>query len=392
VLAWLRNCPVVADALLAGLLLTIGLISVFVVPQYPLEGAEFVVVPLLTAALFVSLAWRRRYPRVVGAVVAIATIVIWWMDELDGTTAVAGSIVVYGLGRYVGRPQSLQAYTVSSVTLVLAALVAVDFSVTADWFRLVSRCSIVLGPFWLGDSQRARIALTASHKDRADRAEAERAADARRAVVDERGRIARELHDVVAHSVSVMVVQATAAERLATVDVDRACEAIASVAQVGRSALTEMRRILDVLDAGEPDASDRLPQPALADLGALIDRCRSAGLDVTVEHDGTSPALSAGTELSIYRVIQEALTNVLKHAGRAHATVRLSFGDPIVVEIADDGRGAAAVTTSDGRGRGLIGMRERISALHGTFAAGPRPGGGYLVRATLPMRMEAVKP
>jgi signal transduction histidine kinase len=389
VVASLRSRPAVADALLAGVLLAIGLVSIFAIPQYPLDGSRLLVVLSLTVALFTSLAWRRRYPRAVAAIIATSSIMIWWMDELDGTTAVAGSIVVYGLGRYLERPRSLQAYAVSSIVLVLAALVDVDVSSTEEWFRFVSRCGVILGPFWFGDSQRARAALTASHKERADRAEADRTAQAHRAVLDERSRIARELHDVVAHSVSVMVVQATAAERLAAVDIDRARASIASVAQVGRSALTEMRRILDVLDAGESGSSDRLPQPGLADLDSLIERCRSAGLDVTVERGAEAPVLSAGAELSIYRVVQEALTNVMKHAGRASAIVRLTFEDPIIVEVVDNGRGAAAAATSDGRGRGLVGMRERVTALHGTFAAGPQPGGGYLVRATLPMSAEA---
>jgi signal transduction histidine kinase len=378
-----------ADTLLAGLLLVIGLNALLAEPDADLRGGRLVVMLLLTGSMFVALIWRRRSPRAVLAAIAMATITIWLMDEFDGTTAVAGTISLYGLGRYVERPRSLQAYTVSSVALVVVALLTIEDGPTQGWIRFVSRCGIVLGPFWLGDSQRARSALTASYQERALRAEAARSAEARRAVIDERARIARELHDVVAHSVSIMVVQSAVAQRLSAADPAKAQAAIANVAQVGRSALTEMRRIIDVLDGGESEHSERAPQPGLADLDVLIERCRGAGLNVTFERIGEPPVLSAGTELSLYRLVQESLTNVMKHAGAAETVVRLNFDNPIVIEVADNGRGAAASAT-DGLGRGLIGMRERVTALHGTFAAGPKPGGGYLVRATVPVSRDAV--
>jgi signal transduction histidine kinase len=201
-------------------------------------------------------------------------------------------------------------------------------------------------------------------------------------VVEERARIARELHDVVAHSVSVMTVQTGAVRRLLTPDQERERETLLAVERTGREALNEMRRLLGMLRATD-EAEGLAPQPSLRQLDTLVEQVREAGLPVELKVEGAPVDLPPGLDLSAYRIVQEALTNALKHAGPARATVAVRYGpDELELEIADDGRGAANGT---GTGGGLVGMRERAALVGGRLEAGPRNGGGYAVRARLPL-------
>jgi signal transduction histidine kinase len=218
---------------------------------------------------------------------------------------------------------------------------------------------------------------------RARMAERERDLVAREAVVEERARIARELHDVIAHNVSMMVVQAGAERRVLEEDEGSTHEVLATVEQIGRDALTEMRRLVGMLrnDTADPLA----PQPGIDDLAVLVTQVHEAGLPVELSVEGEPRKLPAGIELSAYRIVQEALTNALKHAGDAHATVRVRYGvDSLELEIADDGAGQAAATVEGGHG--LVGMRERVALYGGRFDAGRRPSGGFAVRVLLPIR------
>jgi signal transduction histidine kinase len=221
---------------------------------------------------------------------------------------------------------------------------------------------------------------------RAQLAERERDVAAREAVVEERARIARELHDAIAHNVSMMVVQAGAERRLLNGSGDSTREVLETIEQVGRGALTEMRRLVGMLrsENGDPLA----PQPGLDDLPTLAMQVREAGLPVELRVEGERRGLPVGIELSAYRIVQEALTNALKHAGNASATVHVRYrDDSLELEIADDGAGGAdaAATLAPG-GHGLVGMRERVALYGGRFDAGRRPNGGFLVRALLPIR------
>lgn len=214
----------------------------------------------------------------------------------------------------------------------------------------------------------------------------EQAAEARRVVTEERARIARELHDVVAHRVSLMTVQAGAAKTVAAVDPDGAHQAMAAVEQTGREALDELRHLLGVL---RPDAAagDLGPQPGLADLAGLVKQFTDAGLEVSFATADAHDALPARVDLFAYRIVQEALTNVLRHAGPdARAEVRVGVDtDGVVIEVRDDGQGATATPRT---GHGIVGMRERALLLGGRLDAGPRPGGGFQVVAHLPIREE----
>jgi signal transduction histidine kinase len=244
----------------------------------------------------------------------------------------------------------------------------------------------------IGDRLRTRRAYYAQLEERAERMHREREAQSKAAVAAERARIARELHDVVAHNVSVMVVQADGAAYVLDAAPDQARQALGTISSTGRQALAEMRRLLGLLRAGDDAGGEYVPQPGVDQLADLIEQVRGAGLPVRFEVAGQARPLSSGVELTAYRIVQEALTNVRKHGGDgASASVVLGFGDAALdLLIEDDGRGGPDGLYQqggrDGLGQGLIGMRERIGMVGGTLTAGPRPGGGFRVSAMLPLR------
>ena len=243
---------------------------------------------------------------------------------------------------------------------------------------------------WLtGFAVRHQAEQTQRLRDLASQLKAQQERRAAEAVQDERSRIARELHDVVAHHVSVMTVQAGAVRRLLTPEQEREREALVSVEETGRQALTEMRRLLGVLkDEAEERRAPRAPQPGIATLETLLGQVREAGLPVDMTLEGRPVELPPGVDLSAYRIVQEALTNALKYAGPARAWVVVRYrDDDVELEIANDGRTEAA--QADGGGHGLVGMRERVAVYGGELESGPRPGGGFAVRARLPIGTEA---
>ena len=229
-------------------------------------------------------------------------------------------------------------------------------------------------------------------QQRAERAEAERELLARQAVLDERSRIAREMHDIVAHGMSVMVVQAGAAERAVATDPEAARAALATIGDVGRDSLAEMRRLLGVLRGGEQPGLQ--PQPTLDDVEQLVRQCNSGGTSVSLRIDGEAPVTSASRDVAAYRVVQEALTNVLKHAGPdTTASVRITHRpDATEIEIDDDGRGTSFTELERATGQGIVGMRERVELFGGTLTAAPRSGGGFRVRALLPSTSPSTSP
>jgi signal transduction histidine kinase len=205
---------------------------------------------------------------------------------------------------------------------------------------------------------------------------------ARRAVEDERSRITRELHDVLAHSVSVMTVQASAVRRLLKPEQEREREALMTVEETGRQALAEMRRLLGIMRTDEEPPA-LAPQPGIGTLPELVEQVRQSGLPVELTVEGTPVKLPAGVDLSAYRIVQEALTNTLKHAGPAHAWVAVRYaGEDVEIEVAND---ANSENPGDGSGHGLVGMRERVALCGGELRSGPRPGGGYKISARLPV-------
>jgi signal transduction histidine kinase len=239
--------------------------------------------------------------------------------------------------------------------------------------------------FWLaGRVVRSRAELTAELHEAAVSADEQREADAQRAVADERRRIAREMHDVVAHSVSTMVIHAGGARRIVRRDPPRAAEAAELIERTGREALREMRHLLGVLHAGE-DLAELAPQPSLHGLDGLVERSRGAGLPVTLRVEGERRELPSGLDLAAYRVVQEALTNALKHGGGSAEVLVRFEPDELRLEIADEGAHPVAAVRVAGSGHGLLGMRERVRVFGGELHTGPRPEGGFEVVARLPL-------
>ena len=372
--------PVRVDAVFAAVLLVAGVLAALF-GEDKARGAQLISMVGVT----VPVAFRRRRP--IAAVLTMALALLLATALGGAPTQATGIVALIALvsGAYMlgARTQGrvLAAGTIALI-VALAADAIVEESQTVS--ALLFFTFFVVGlPVAAGQATRSRAQLADELADRAVALERAREGEAQAAVQEERARIARELHDVVAHDVSVMVVQAAAAKRIVEREPDRAEEAIVSIEGTGREALAEMRRLLGVLRRGEEDLA-LAPQPSLTRVDALLARTRAAGLDVALERSGDDAPLPAGVDLAAYRVVQEALANVVRHAGAEHATVRLTY-DPraVVVEVVDDGRGAA---NGGGKaGHGLIGLRERVDLYGGDFEAGPRAEGGFGVRARLPV-------
>jgi signal transduction histidine kinase len=339
------------------------------------------------AGITLPVAWRRTIP-FVAAPLMLAFLL--WQELLGGdllehsaTPVITVPLAVYSLGVLLDRARALISFGVSLTLVCVVALVSMDPALE----DFVIAVALVGGPFLVGRIVNARIALARELREKATRLEREREEGAKLAVAEERARIAREMHDVVAHNVSVMVVQSSAARRMIDHNPERARDALASVERTGREALSEMRRMLDML-RGEDEGLALAPQPSMDELEALLDRAREAGLDVDLEVEGERRRVQSSVDLSCFRIVQEALSNTLQHADAAHAHVRLRYGeDQVEVGVSDDGRGVRPAGLN-GRGHGLVGMRERVSMLGGRLETGYRADGGFEVRATLPLEPE----
>jgi signal transduction histidine kinase len=299
------------------------------------------------------------------------------VDQAAVAVAGLGAALLLGNLRNDRQAQVGLAIVVASTT----TLVYNDPSHTAGDF-VFTPMMFVTG--WLvGFALRGRAEQTEAAEQRAALAEREREVAARIAVAEERSRIARELHDVVAHAVSVMVLQVGAVRhRMPESDAEDR-EALQNVEQAGRAALAEMRRLLDAMRRDGEEAELR-PQPGLGNLDGLLSDVRAAGLDVDLHVHGEPVDLPSGLDLSAYRILQEGLTNALKHSGARRAEVDVTYGDrDLLVAVRDDGRGPAS---SDGLGHGLVGIRERVKIYGGEMAAGAENGGGFTLRAKLPLR------
>jgi signal transduction histidine kinase len=342
------------------------------------------VAAVIVAVVTVPLAWRRRRPlavlvTVTGAVLA-GSLLIHHTEGMPGEAFLALILAFYSVGAHCDDRRGLLGGGSG-----LAVLLSYDLVHGGLGQAHGSRpgAALIFAIAWLvGRDLRRRRRELVGLRDRASRLEREREEKARTAVTEERGRIARELHDVVAHSVSVMVVQAQAGPRLLG-EPEQARGAFRSIEASGREALVELRRLLGILRTGDEQLAIG-PQPGLASLGSLVEQVREAGLPVDLRVEGEQVQLPPGVDLSAYRIVQEALTNTLKHAGRAHAEVVVRYAvSALELEVVDDGVGAPA--SVNGSGHGLIGMRERVALYGGVLEAGARNGGGYAVRARLPL-------
>jgi len=377
--AWLTRHPMPVDGVLAFCLTVLGLGAA-------LKGDHAAVRLLLLAAITVPVVFRRRYPVQAFVVSGCALAVDLLTNGGPGGSLLATLVLLYTLAAYRPRRISIPGLLVSVAGAWAVVVMRVGSSVgglNLVLLALVISSGTALVAWVLGDSMRYRRAYLRELEDRAARLERERGTQAQIAAAAERARIARELHDVIAHNVSVMVVQADGAGYALRTEPERAGQALAAIAQTGRQALTEMRRLLGVLRSGD-EQSGLAPVPGLDQIRELIDQARDAGMSVSLTLFGAPRPLSEGAELAAYRVLQESLTNTRKHGGlAAAAAITMSYEpDGLLLRMTDDGLGGAA--GSDGIGHGLTGMRERIEMYGGTVQAGPLPDAGYQVTARLP--------
>ncbi|HZG34638.1 MAG TPA: sensor histidine kinase [Gaiellaceae bacterium] len=334
-------------------------------------------IAVLAALAAGALLFRRRAP-LVAPLVTAAAIAAAAISSGEATYDTSSFFFVLLLATWAfGSLPDLRHVVLGLAAMLAAGAIVMLRAPDAPWTEVLWISVPLLGLGVLAHASGRRA-------EQARRAEARAAATeqgAKRAVEEERARISRELHDVVAHSVSVMTVQASAVRRLLTPDQEREREALLVVEETGRQALAEMRRLLGIMRE-EGQTAERAPQPGIATIGTLVDHVREAGLPVELTVEGEPVRLPPGIDLSAYRIVQEALTNALRHAGPAHAWVAVRYGgDGVEIEVENDGR----TEGENGGGHGLVGMRERVALCGGELRTGPRRGGGFRISARLPV-------
>ena len=410
--AWLRRRPRLVDGALALLLTALAALSA---GTHEFGARALLNIPL-TLGMVGPVVFRREHP--VGAFTAV--IIVGALQVLLGwpvSSDLSVLIMLYTLAAYRSRRTSLLGLAICLLGAAVAVVRWHPAGVSDRLYAIGVDAAVfgapVLLAWLLGDSARWRRVYYQALEERARRLERERDAQAKVAAAAERARIARELHDVVAHNVSVMVVQADGAAYALDSSPQRAADALAAISATGRRALAELRSLLGVLhnSAAHPPAGPAptlAPQPGIDELGELLDQARAAGLPVAFTVSGVPRPVPQGQALAVYRVVQESLTNIRKHAGPAvTAEVSMDYSDAgLMVRVTDDGAGAMAAPSAAaseraasasggtavrlaGAGQGLVGMRERIELYGGTVRTGPRAGGGYEVVAKLPLTLEA---
>lgn len=386
---WIRTHPNTADLLLAlvvtGLSVTFHLLNLNI--EDDVRDPEWWTTVLVVAAVF-PIAWRRRNPIAATLFVVGAQVVASFVD-IEGTGFIGVVIAIYSLGAHAtGRlRRNALVIVVSSITVLFLTGLAVS---ELDAGSFISSIVVLVTGFVLGDNLRRRREAADALQEQLDRADRERELIAHQRVTEERTRIARELHDVVAHSVSVMVIQAAAARRSLSSSPENAEIALTNIETTGRQTMNELRGVLGVLrrtagDNAESGASERAPQPTLFALPSLVEA--ASDLPIELVMNGHFDDLSNSTDLTGYRIVQEAITNIRRHAGpvtNVNITVeRVDTSVEIIID--DDGRGAAADDV--GPGYGIVGMHERIATIGGELDAGWRSGGGWRVSASLPAKV-----
>jgi signal transduction histidine kinase len=393
--SWIRALPPISDSVLAVVLTAASLLFILLTgsetfggwqetPPFPVRAPDWF--SLLGATLCtLPLAFRRRWPFVLLVLTAIPETVLNGLGYNAGLGGIGGLVLLYTVAAYRGLALSLAAVAVYLIGTAVSVVIGPQ---PLSWMDQLVILVVMILCWVIGRSVRLRRAYLAELTQRADRLERAREADTRAARAEERSRIARELHDVVAHHVSVMTVQASAARRMLDADPAVARDALTAIEEMGRTAMAEMRNIVGVLRTDGP--AERKPQPGMHDLPTLVEQMREAGLRTQLWVEGERLGLPPGLDLAAYRLVQEALTNSLRHAGptaRAWVTVRQDAGE-LTVHVEDDGRGAAAelAQPSNGTGHGLVGIKERVALYGGVLRIGPRDGGGFEVRARFPLK------
>jgi signal transduction histidine kinase len=348
-----------------------------------LDGWGIVLILLQT----MTIAWRRKAPVTILAVTGGAFLAYSFRGYAPSLATFGFMAALYTVAAHRDRPISIPA----GVAAVAALATLQARGRPAEASEAIIAETFILGAAWfLGDAMRIRRGQVVQLEDRASRLEREREERAQQAVAQERRVIARELHDVVAHNVSVIVAQAGASQRIFDSHPEEARAAIRAIEHTGREALVEMRRLTGFLRTEDDGTLARSPQPGLRDVPALVAQVEDAGVAVEYRVEGPPRALPAGLDLSAFRIVQEALTNVIKHAGAARATVVVRYSESrLEIRVTDDGLGPPGGPGSDSRPRyGHLGMRERVALFGGELRVGPGPGGGYQVIVSLGLEGE----
>jgi signal transduction histidine kinase len=382
--AWVTDSVV---AIVLAVLAVVSLSNVSATDQAVYTREPDALAYLLVLAQTLPLALRRVYPMPVLVVVVVGFFFDRGLDYPSTIATVGFAFAFHSLGSQLPRRRSLLIGLPIVGFLTLFTISGVFFTDSVTWPSVFVVALVTTAPLMLGREVYEKRRYLVELEERTAQLEVEREERAREAVRRERARIARELHDVVAHEMTVMTIQAAAARRVLGTNPEEVGPALNAIEAAGHDALAEMRRLLGLLrtDHSGPDFS---PQPGLGRIDGLIEQMRETGLDVTLEVDGTPVGLPAGVDLNAYRIVQESLTNAMKHGGPGvRAVVRVAYGaNDVTVAVDDDGRGASeALAPDNGSGHGIVGMQERAALLGGDLAAGPRPGGGYRVRARLPI-------
>ncbi|WP_437061084.1 histidine kinase [Streptomyces sp. enrichment culture] len=401
-----RRLPPALTDLVLGVALTGWCLALpFLVPAsedlHNAPGGWWVALVLLCGA---PVTVHHRFPLASLVVVAVACSVLQalrYVPHLVGPqgTAISPSYLCTATALFLAAVR-IEHRTAALVALLHVPALSVTEAVLAPaghWLAAGTTEAVLTAAAWsFGRLVRTRTAMQNQTLERAKALEGEQLANARAAVMEERARIARELHDIVAHNVSLMVVQTIAADRVQARDPEKAHELHRTIEETGRATVTELRQLLDVLhtdDEDDTDPSKQPPQPTIDAIPALLESVRAAGLQVRCTVSGEPVDLSTGSQLAVYRIVQEALTNTLKHAGRTRTAVVLAWEHDrrrLSLRICDAGPGeqvapSPAPAPARGTGHGLVGIRERVAAMGGTLHTGRRPGGGYCVHAALPL-------
>ena len=389
-----RRQWVMLDVAIAGISFVVGTVALFLIPNaaHPLSVSRWAFWPLIAAAT-IPVAFRRRWPEASLLCICGALTVTTMLGKSLAPAPVL-ALPLYSVILKYSRRQSLVILAgIEGIAVVAFIVAAVLRPIQGD----VTFNIVLAGATWfVGDSVRTRreyqAGLVSQERER-QRQELDRA---NRAIAEERMEIARELHDVIAHSLSVIAIQSGVGRHVIDTQPEEARSALAAVEETSRSALHELRQVLIVLRNANTEGPELDPAPSLSDLGDLVKRIRSAGVPIDLHISGSPSPLPKGLELSVYRIVQEALTNVIKHARSAHTWVRLQYGeDRLIVSVTNAALGAGVVATDGGDGgietddldrHGIIGMKERAAAFGGTLTAEALPDGGFEVRACIPVQ------
>jgi len=382
---WVHDLPTTtADALLAIVLAIVAAALTPLVEVQPGSRHADVLAELLAVLAALVLVWRRHAPVLVLAVSVAPMIVYEARGYQGGPALLAPLVALYTVATVESRMRSL---ALAAFVGIVLSVVRLSFTSESAGTAATDAVGYVSAALFLGWAVANRRAYVGEIRDRAEQAERTREQEARRRVDAERLRIARELHDAVAHSIATINVQAGVAAHVLSDQPEQASKALIAIKDSSKRALAELREILGILRTPE-ETESRTPTPGLDQLNALIDASRKAGVRVELEVQGDPSVLPVAIDLAAYRILQESLTNVIRHAAPATAQVRIDCRDPtLALTVSDDGQPNG--TFKQGSGHGIAGMRERALALGGTLDAGPRPEGGFQVAALLPLHRAA---